>query len=48
VDNDGPDLKRDVWMAVHEDLRRVPRVVAAMDFVSGAIMAGLDPAASIP
>jgi hypothetical protein len=32
---------------VHEDLRRVPRVVAAMDFVSAAIMDGVIPATAM-
>ncbi|AOB29756.1 LysR family transcriptional regulator [Bordetella sp. H567] len=37
VDSAGPALRRDVWLIVHEDLRRVPRVVAAMEFVSNVI-----------
>lgn len=37
VDSAGPVLRREVWLTVHEDLRRVPRVVTAMDFVSDAI-----------
>lgn len=28
---------RDIWMLVHDDLRRAPRVRAVMDFLIGAI-----------
>jgi DNA-binding transcriptional LysR family regulator len=37
VDSGGPALKRDVWLAVHEDLRRVPRVAAAIGFIGDVL-----------
>ncbi|MEC9432567.1 MAG: LysR family transcriptional regulator [Pseudomonadota bacterium] len=31
---DGPLPRRDLWLAVHEDLRAVPRIRAALDFLA--------------
>jgi DNA-binding transcriptional LysR family regulator len=31
--HDGPPFSRDIWMAVHRDLRRAPQVRAVMDFL---------------
>jgi DNA-binding transcriptional LysR family regulator len=33
VANDGEPFARDIWMAVHRDLRRSPQVRAVMDFL---------------
>lgn len=37
VDSDGPSLTREVWLTVHDDLRHVPRIAAAVEFVSDVL-----------
>jgi DNA-binding transcriptional LysR family regulator len=37
IDADGPSFKRDIWLAVHRDLRKNPAVRAVMDFTIAAI-----------
>ncbi len=37
IDQDVPPFSRDIWLAVHRDLRKAPAVRAVMDFVTGAV-----------
>ena len=37
VGQDTPEFSRDIWLAVHHDLRKAPAVRAVMDFVAAAI-----------
>lgn len=37
VEKDAPSFARDVWLAVHSDLRKMPAVRAVMDFVTAVV-----------
>ena len=37
-----PPFTRDIWLAVHRDLRKAPAVRAVMDFVAAAISGNRD------
>jgi DNA-binding transcriptional LysR family regulator len=37
IDEDAPGFARDIWIAVHRDLRKTPAVRVAMDFVAAVI-----------
>ncbi|MGO8953899.1 MAG: LysR family transcriptional regulator [Rhodomicrobium sp.] len=44
-----PPPRRDIWMVVHDDLRRAPRIRVVMDFLAGLIAAcGKEPSRGMP
>ncbi|MDH7794670.1 MULTISPECIES: LysR family transcriptional regulator [unclassified Beijerinckia] len=42
IDQDVPAFARDIWLAVHHDLRQAPAVRAVMDFVAAAVVENRD------
>jgi DNA-binding transcriptional LysR family regulator len=42
IDEDIPSFARDIWLAVHRDLRQTPAVRAVMDFVAAVISENAD------
>lgn len=41
VNSEGPDLTREVWLAVHDDVRHVPRIAAVIDFLVNVLRSAL-------